>query len=116
VTLLKRKCLIIGDRIKRKKEKDTFVLSVSYLSLSAVMDDNFGVECVCLSIALAQSDQRQAATEKSPVPQLMSSIIQMESLLSVHCAAVNSLLSQAALLDIILFFYDLSLLAIEICL
>lgn len=79
-----------------KKQKDAFVLGSSYLSLSAVMDDNLGVECVCLSIAAVQSDQGQAPTEKGPVLQLMSSIIQMESLLSVHCAVVRTLLSQAA--------------------
>lgn len=82
-----------------KKQKDAFVLGGSYLSLSAVMDDNLGVECVCLSIAAVQSDQGQAPTEKGPVPQLMSSIIQMESLLSVHCALVHTLLSQAASSD-----------------
>lgn len=71
-----------------KKQKDTFVLGSLYLSLSAVMDDNLGDECVCLSIAALQSDQGQAPTEKGPVPQLMSSIIQIESLLSVHCAVV----------------------------
>lgn len=60
------------------------------------MDDNLGVECVCLSIAAVQSDQGQAPTEKGPVLQLMSSIIQMESLLSVRCAVVRTLLSQAA--------------------
>lgn len=60
------------------------------------MDDNLGVECVCLSIVAVQSDQGQAPTEKGPVPQLMSSIIQMESLLSVHCAVVRTLLSKAA--------------------
>lgn len=54
---------------------------------------------MCLSIAVVQSDQGQAATEKGPVLQLMSSIIQMESLLSVHCAVVCTLLSQAALPD-----------------
>ena len=59
------------------------------------MDDNLGVECVCLSIVAVQSDQGQAPTEKGPVPQLMSSIIQMESLLSRHCAVVHTLLSQA---------------------
>lgn len=82
---------------KRKKNQiDTFVLGSSYLSLSAVMDNNLSVECVCLSIAAVQSDQGQAPTEKGPVPKLMSSIIQMESLLSVHCAVVCTLLSQAA--------------------
>lgn len=55
--------------------------------------------CACLSIAVVQSDQGQAPTEKGPVPQLMSSIIQMESLLSVHRAVVRTLLSQAALTD-----------------
>lgn len=68
--------------------KDAFVLGVPHLSLSAVMDDNLGVESVCLSIVAVQSDQGQAPTEKGPVPQLMSSIIQMESLLSVHCAVL----------------------------
>lgn len=81
-----------------KKQKDAFVLGGSHLSLSAVMDDNLGVECVCLYIAAMQSDQGQAPTEKGPVPQLMSSIIQMESLLSVHCAVVH-ILSQTALPD-----------------
>lgn len=55
--------------------------------------------CACLSIAVVHSDQGQAPTEKGPVPQLMSSIIQMESLLSVHRAVVRTLLSQAALAD-----------------
>lgn len=79
-----------------KKHREAFVLGSVYLSLSVVMDDNLGVECVCLSIAAVQSDQGQAPTEKGPVPQLMSSIIQMESLLSVHCAVVHTRLSQAA--------------------
>lgn len=73
-----------------KKEKEAFVFDASYLSLSTVMDDNLGVECVCLSIAAVQSDQGQAPTEKGPVPQLMSSIIQMESLLSVRSALVRT--------------------------
>lgn len=94
VMLRKRKCLIMADEIKQ--QKGAFVLGSSYLSLGAVMDDNLGVECVCLSIAAVQSDQGQAPTEKGPVPQLMSSIIQMESLLSVHCAVIRTLLSQAA--------------------
>lgn len=89
-----------------KNQKDAFVLGSSYLSLSAVMDDNLGVECVCLSIAAVQSDQGQAPTEKGPVPQLMSSIIQMESLLSVHCAVVRTLLSQAASPDAALPHFD----------
>lgn len=92
--LRERKCLIMADEIKQ--QKGAFVLGSSYLSLGAVMDDNLGVECVCLSIAAVQSDQGQAPTEKGPVPQLMSSIIQMESLLSVHCAVVRTLLSPAA--------------------
>ena len=94
VILHQRKCLIIAKG--NKKQNDAFVLASSYLSLSAVMDDNLGVECVCLSIAAVQSDQGQAPTEKGPVPQLMSSIIQMESLLSVHCAVVRTLLSPHA--------------------
>lgn len=60
------------------------------------MDNNLSVEDVCLSIAAVRSDQGQAPTEKGPVPKLMSSIIQMESLLSVHCAVVRTLLSRAA--------------------
>lgn len=56
------------------------------------MDDSVGIESVCLCIAVVQSDQRQAATEEGPVPRLMSSIIQMESLLLVCCAAGSTLL------------------------
>lgn len=89
-----------------KKENDAFVLGTSYLSLAAVMDDNLGVECVCLSIAVLQSDQGQAPTEEGPVPQLMSSIIQMQSLLSVHCALVHTVLSQAALPNATLSHFD----------
>lgn len=50
-----------------------------------------GERCVGLTIAVLQSDQRQAATEQGPVPQLMSGLIQMESLLSVHRAVTGSL-------------------------
>lgn len=99
-----------------KKQKDAFVFGGSHLSLSAVMDDNLGVECVCLYIAAVQSDQGQAPTEKGPVPQLMSSIIQMESLLSVHSAVVHILLSQTALPDAPLPHFDaqIHLLPIEV--
>lgn len=45
VMLHERKCLIIVDEIK-KKQRDASVLGSSYLSLSAVMDDNLGVGCV----------------------------------------------------------------------
>lgn len=79
------------------KNRNTFVLCCLYLSLGVVMDDNLGVECVCLSIAAVQSDQGQAPMEKGPVPQLMSSIIQMESLLSAHSAVVRTLLSHPLL-------------------
>lgn len=92
--LHRRKCLIIAEEIKNRKTHLSW--ASSYLSLSAVMDDNLGVECVCLSIAAVQSDQGQAPTEKGPVPQLMSSIIQMESLLSVHSAVVCTLLQAAS--------------------
>lgn len=51
---------------------------------------------MCVSIAAVQSDQGQAPTEKGPVLTLMSSIIQMDSLLSVRCAVVGTLLSQTA--------------------
>lgn len=60
------------------------------------MDDNLGVR---LSIAVPHTDQGQTATEKGPVPELMSSIIQMGSLLSLLCATVHPVLSQAALRD-----------------
>lgn len=48
VMLHKRKCLIIAE--EKKKTKNAFVLSVAYLSPSVVMDDNLGVECVCVFV------------------------------------------------------------------
>lgn len=74
-----------------KEKIDTFVF-VPFLSAQWWMTGP--VSSVCLSFAAVQSDQGRAPTEKGPVPKLMSSIIQMESLLSVQCAVVWTLLSQ----------------------
>lgn len=52
---------------------------------------------VCVFVC--RSSAKWPGTEKGPVPRLMSSIIQMESLLSVHRAVVCTLLSQEALPD-----------------
>lgn len=49
VSLCKSKCLIIADEIK-EKNNDEFDSGSSYFSLSAVMDDNLGVECVCVFV------------------------------------------------------------------
>lgn len=73
-----------------KEKIDTFVF-VPFLSAQWWMTGP--VSSVCLSFAAVQSDQGRAPTEKGPVPKLMSSIIQMESLLSVQCAVVWTLLS-----------------------
>lgn len=94
VILHKRKCLIMADEMKEKI--DTFVLGASYLFSRQRWWMTGPVSSVCLSFAVVQSDQGQAPTEKGPVPKLMSSIIQMGSLLSVRCAVVWTPQSQAA--------------------
>lgn len=67
VMLHERKCLITAREIK--KRGDAFVLGGSYLSASAVMDDNLGVErvCVCLSRRRKVTrDRRQQKKALSP--------------------------------------------------
>lgn len=78
---------------ERRKKIDTFVF-VPFLWAQWWMTGP--VSSVCLSFAAVQSDQGRAPTEKGPVPKLMSNIIQMESLLSVRCAVVWTLLSQTS--------------------
>lgn len=94
VKLHERTRLIFAEEIKNRKTYLSW--AGSHLSLTSVMDDNLGVECLCLSIAAVQSDQGQAPQEKGPVPKLMSSIIQTGSVLSVHSSLVYILLSPAA--------------------